>query len=177
MDSRLLKERIRYHEVVCVGEFCMLPTFRLEFWHFIRAGLLGSATSTAKFSFPHFHSPMPLDQSGPGPSPDCNLTKATVSWSSPGALHAVLIAVLIAVERGGGLVEEGRRFFPPEIWNHGFASGSTPSGPMVLWMAQAHPAHQIGLPPILQVFLIAVERHCREVGGRSEGIYSARKLD
>ena len=53
--------------------------------------------------------------------------------------------------------EKGRRgFFPPEIWN-GFASGSTPSGPMVLRMSQAYPAHQIGLEQTLHAFLIAVE--------------------
>jgi hypothetical protein len=120
------------------------------------------------FHSPIFHSPKPLDQIHP--LPGCNLTKATVSWSSPGALHAVLIAV----ERGGGLVEEGRREFLPSEIGNSFASGSTPSGPMVKWMAQAYPTHQFGLPPTLHAFLIAVESGCR---GVEEGFFSARNQE
>jgi hypothetical protein len=65
---------------------------------------------------------------------------------------------------------------PPEIWN-GFAPGSTPSGPMVLWIAQAYPAGQFGLPPTLLAFLIAVESGCRGVEERSAGIFAARNLE
>jgi hypothetical protein len=46
--------------------------------------------------------------------------------------------------------------FYREIWN-GFACGSTPSGPMVKWIALADPAHQIGLQPTLHAILIEVE--------------------
>ena len=85
--------------------------------------------------------------------PDCNLTKETLFWSSLGALHVVLIAV----ESGcRGVGDRSAGIFAPQSWND-FASGSTPSGPMVKWMAKADPAHQIGLQPTLHAILISVE--------------------
>jgi hypothetical protein len=79
----------------------------------------------------------------------------------PPNLHAFLIAVESCCRE---VEERSEGIFPPESWN-GFASGSTPSGPM------DYTAHQIGLPPILHAFLIAVERRCRGVGERSLGFF------
>jgi hypothetical protein len=81
------------------------------------------------------------------------LTKESLFWSSLGALHVVLIAV----ESGcRGVGDPSAGIFAPQSWND-FASGSTPSGPMVKWMAKAGQAHQIGLQSTLQAILIAVE--------------------
>jgi hypothetical protein len=60
-----------------------------------------------------------------------------------------------------------------EIWN-GFACGSTPNGPIIKWIAQADPAHQIGLQPTLHAILIAVESGCRGVEEWSAGIFTAK---
>ena len=103
------------------------------------------------FHSPNFHSPKPLDQSQP--LPDCNLTKGTLFRSSLGALDGVLIAVESGC-RGVGDTSAG--IFAPQSWND-FPCGSTPSGPMVTWMAEADSAHQIGLQSTLYAVLIAVE--------------------